>query len=89
LQDPALYDGSVVGSWKARFDADELKRAEAAKAAAGTAKDKIMLADRDRIFTNLYGYHGADLQSALKRGNWDGTKIFIDKGRDWIVNEMA
>ena len=47
-----------------------------------------MLADKDRIFTNLYGYHGADLPSALKRGNWDGTKIFIDKGRDWIVNEM-
>ncbi|MBM3637403.1 MAG: NADH-quinone oxidoreductase subunit NuoF [Alphaproteobacteria bacterium] len=47
-----------------------------------------MLADKDRIFTNLYGYHGADLPSALKRGNWDGTKIFIDKGRDWIINEM-
>lgn len=38
LQDPSLYDGSVVGSWKARFDADELKRAEAAKATAETAK---------------------------------------------------
>ena len=47
-----------------------------------------MLADKDRIFTNLYGYHGSDLQSALKRGNWDGAKIFIDKGRDWIINEM-
>ena len=38
LQDPSLYDGSVVGSWRARFDADEAKRAEAAKAAAETAK---------------------------------------------------
>ena len=47
-----------------------------------------MLADKDRIFTNLYGFHGADLPSALKRGNWDGTKLFVDKGRDWIVNEM-
>jgi NADH-quinone oxidoreductase subunit E len=37
LKDPSLYDGSVVGSWKARFDADELKRAEAAKAAAAEA----------------------------------------------------
>jgi NADH-quinone oxidoreductase subunit E len=37
LQDPSLYDGSVVGSWKARFDAEEAKRAEAAKAAE-TAK---------------------------------------------------
>ena len=32
-----------------------------------------MLADKDRIFTNLYGRHGADLPSALKRGAWDGT----------------
>ena len=47
-----------------------------------------MLADKDRIFTNLYGRHGADLASARKRGNWDGTKFFIDKGRDFIVNEM-
>ena len=37
LQDPSLYDGSVVGSWKARFDAEEAKRAEAAKAAAAEA----------------------------------------------------
>ena len=47
-----------------------------------------MLQDKDRIFTNLYGFHGADLKAAQKRGNWDGTKLFIDKGRDWIVNEM-
>ena len=32
-----------------------------------------MLQDRDRIFTNLYGFHSPDLPSALKRGNWDGT----------------
>ncbi|MBV8427763.1 MAG: NADH-quinone oxidoreductase subunit NuoF [Hyphomicrobiales bacterium] len=47
-----------------------------------------MLADKDRIFTNLYGRHGADLASARKRGAWDGTKFFIDKGRDFIINEM-
>jgi NADH-quinone oxidoreductase subunit F len=47
-----------------------------------------MLADRDRIFTNLYGLHGADLKSALKRGNWDGTKDILAMGRDWIVDEM-
>src|SRR4051794_33820730 len=47
-----------------------------------------MLADKDRIFTNLYGRHGADLAAARRRGNWDGTKFFIDKGRDWVVNEM-
>ena len=47
-----------------------------------------MLADKDRIFTNLYGRHGADLEAARQRGAWDGTKFFIDKGRDFIINEM-
>lgn len=47
-----------------------------------------MLADKDRIFTNLYGLHDAGLKGALKRGNWDGTKYLLEKGRDWIIDEM-
>ena len=47
-----------------------------------------MLADADRIFTNLYGVHDWRLAAARKRGNWDGTKAIIEKGRDWIVDEM-
>jgi NADH-quinone oxidoreductase subunit F len=47
-----------------------------------------MLADRDRIFTNLYGEHDWHLPGARARGDWDGTKEVILKGRDWIVNEM-
>ena len=47
-----------------------------------------MLADKDRIFTNLYGVHDWRLAGARKRGNWDGTKALIEKGRDWIINEM-
>ncbi len=47
-----------------------------------------MLADRDRIFTNIYGRHDWGLQGALKRGQWDGTKDILLKGRDWIINEM-
>jgi len=47
-----------------------------------------MLADKDRIFTNLYGFHDAGLKGALSRGAWDGTKFFIDKGHDWIINEV-
>jgi NADH-quinone oxidoreductase subunit F len=47
-----------------------------------------MLADKDRIFTNLYGMHDRSLAGALKRGHWDGTKDILAKGRDWIVNEM-
>ena len=41
-----------------------------------------MLADKDRIFTNLYGRHDWGLKGALARGNWDGTKAILDKGRD-------
>ena len=47
-----------------------------------------MLADKDRIFTNLYGFQSPGLQAALKRGNWDGTKYLLEKGRDWIIDEM-
>src|SRR6266481_5799131 len=49
---------------------------------------QIMLEDKDRIFTNLYGWQGTDLKSSKARGDWSGTKDVIAKGRDWIVNEM-
>jgi NADH-quinone oxidoreductase subunit F len=47
-----------------------------------------VLADKDRIFTNLYGLHDWGLKGAISRGQWDNTKAILDKGRDWIVNEM-
>ncbi len=47
-----------------------------------------MLQDKDRIFTNLYGLHDWGLEGARKRGAWDGTKAIIEKGRDWVVNEV-
>ena len=47
-----------------------------------------MLADKDRIFTNLYGLHDWGLEGAKQRGAWDGTKVFIDKGHDWIIDEV-
>ena len=52
----------------------------------GSATD--MLDDKDRIFKNLYGLHDWGLEGARRRGAWDGTKAIIDKGRDWIINEM-
>lgn len=42
------------------------------------------LRDQDRIFTNLYGHHGADLKSAMKYGDWYKTKEILDKGHDWV-----
>jgi len=47
-----------------------------------------MLSDRDRIFTNLYGLEDWRLAGARARGEWDGTKALIAKGRDWIVEEV-
>ena len=47
-----------------------------------------MLKDEDRIFTNLYGQESWQLASARKRGDWDQTKDFIAKGRDWIIDQV-
>ena len=47
-----------------------------------------MLQDKDRIFNNIYGIHDRSLKGAMARGHWDGTKAILEKGRDWIVNEM-
>ena len=47
-----------------------------------------MLKDQDRIFTNLYGMHDRTLKGAMARGHWDGTAGIIQKGRDWIVDQM-
>src|SRR5262250_3078941 len=48
----------------------------------------MMLDDKDRIFRNLYGRHDWGLRSARARGAWDGTRELIEKGRDWLVNEV-
>ena len=47
-----------------------------------------MLQDKDRIFTNLYGLQDVSLEGAKKRGSWDSTKYFIDKGRNWVIDEV-
>ncbi len=47
-----------------------------------------MLADKDRIFTNLYGQGDWGLEGAKARGAWQDTATFIERGRDWITNEV-
>ena len=47
-----------------------------------------MLADKDRIFTNLYGYQSWKLDAAKARGDWQGTKGILEKGNDWLIDEM-
>ena len=47
-----------------------------------------MLDDKDRIFTNIFGWESYSLDEARKRGDWDGTGDLIKKGKDWIISEM-
>ncbi|MGB8576896.1 MAG: NADH-quinone oxidoreductase subunit NuoF, partial [Pseudolabrys sp.] len=47
-----------------------------------------MLADKDRVFRNLYGQHDWGLKGARARGAWDGTKAILAKDRDAIIEEV-
>ncbi len=47
-----------------------------------------MLADKDRIFTNVYGYQSWHLKDAQARGAWDKTKDILAKGKEAIIEEI-
>ena len=46
------------------------------------------LTDKDRIFTNLYGYQPWGLKAAQARGDWDDTKALLARGQDAIIQEI-
>jgi NADH-quinone oxidoreductase subunit F len=46
------------------------------------------LTDKDRIFTNLYGYQSPDLKAAMQRGDWDKTADLMKVGQDAIIEEI-
>ncbi|WP_428333618.1 NADH-quinone oxidoreductase subunit NuoF [Novosphingobium sp.] len=48
----------------------------------------MSLQDKDRIFTNVYGYQPWNLAAAQTRGDWDNTKALIELGRDTIIQTM-
>ncbi|GAM06524.1 NADH-quinone oxidoreductase subunit NuoF [Novosphingobium sp. MBES04] len=48
----------------------------------------MALADKDRIFTNLYGFQPWNLKEAMARGAWDGTKDILGRGKEAIIEEM-
>ncbi|MBB3955171.1 NADH-quinone oxidoreductase subunit NuoF [Novosphingobium sediminicola] len=48
----------------------------------------MALQDKDRIFTNLYGYQPWNLAAARARGDWDNTKALMERGRDAIIQEI-
>ena len=47
-----------------------------------------MLDDKNRIFQNLYGDKGIDVESSKERGDWKDIKDIFSKGKEWIVNEI-
>lgn len=47
-----------------------------------------MLAEKDKIFKNLYGYQPWNLEGARSRGIWSNTKELIGLGRDKIIDEV-
>ena len=46
------------------------------------------LADKDRIFTNLYGFQSPYLKAAEQRGDWDDTKALMALGQDAIIDKV-
>jgi NADH-quinone oxidoreductase subunit F len=47
-----------------------------------------MLDDKDRIFTNLYGFESWELSAARRRGIWDKTVLLTAKGQAAIIEEI-
>jgi NADH-quinone oxidoreductase subunit F len=47
-----------------------------------------MLADKDRIFTNLYGFQSWRIDAAIMRGDWDNTAALMARGQDAIIEEV-
>ena len=48
----------------------------------------FVLDDKDRIFTNLYGFQPWNLKSAQARGDWDDTRSLMLRGQDAIIDEV-
>ena len=46
------------------------------------------LADKDRIFTNVYGFQSPGLKAAQARGDWDRTADLMKMGQDRIIEEV-
>jgi len=46
------------------------------------------LADQDRIFQNIYGEHDTSIKGAMKIGDWHKTDKIVQKGWEWIINEI-
>ena len=46
------------------------------------------ISDKDRIFTNVYGFQEPWLKAARARGDWDDTAKLMQRGQDAIIEEV-
>ena len=47
-----------------------------------------ILADKDRIFLNIYGRHDWGLEGAKLRGAWNATKDIVAQTPEWICDQL-
>ena len=47
-----------------------------------------MISEKNIIFDNIHGFKSSDIDSSIKRGDWNDTKSLISKGAEWIINEV-
>jgi len=48
----------------------------------------VSLSDKDRIFTNVYGFQPWQLASAQQRGDWDNTRALMLIGQDALIDKV-
>ncbi len=47
-----------------------------------------MLKEKDKIFSNIYGFKEVSISGAIKRGDWNNTKKLLSLGHEEIVNKI-
>ncbi|GBG62447.1 hypothetical protein CBR_g30767 [Chara braunii] len=91
----SAVSSSSSASASAPFCSSSIATAAAASSAAAAADTNEQgrahggLKDEDRIFTNLYGQADPFLKGALSRGVWYRTRDLVEKGSEWIIEEVT
>ena len=47
-----------------------------------------MISKNNIIFNDIYGFKGNSIHKSIERGDWDNTKALLDKGPEWIIEEV-
>ena len=65
-----------------------VSRARASRVFLNNRRFLTSLRDEDRVFKNIYGLNPWHLKGDMSRGGWYKTKEIMNKGHDWILNEV-